>query len=247
MSGSPLAGRAAGISDWLFEAGLGKEAGSYAWRNMKQDALVAFDETYKDKGYDGGFKGLSPLLTGLDKSPNRPRLHLVGHSAGAIVIGNLLNALQRFKLKNLQLGSIHLMAPACTTQFFDKHYGPYLKGKGALKIQDKIYLYNLTDELEFDDTVSANFPLVPSYSHSLLYLVSRAYEDAPGTAIAGMQKYAPSPGPKLEIAYSKSGGITTSKTHGGFDNDVATLTSIMTRILGKKPEKPPKADELTGY
>jgi Papain family cysteine protease len=247
MSSSPLAGRAAGISDWLFEAGLGKEAGSYAWRNMKQDALVAFDETYADKGYDGGFKGLSPLLTGLDKSPKRPKLHLVGHSAGAIVIGNLLSTLQRFKLKNLQLGSIHLMAPACTTQFFDEHYGPYLKGKGALKLQDKIYLYNLTDELEINDTVSANFPLVPSYSHSLLYLVSRAYEDAPGTAIAGMQRYALPQGPKLDIAYSKPGGPTTSRTHGGFDNDVATLTSIMEHILAKKPEKPPKADELTGY
>lgn len=247
MSGSPLAGRAAGISDWLFEAGLGKEAGSYAWRNMKQDAFAAFDEAYEDKGYDGGFRGLAPLLTGLDKSPKRPRLHLVGHSAGAIVIGNLLSALQRFKLKNIQLGGIHLMAPACTTQFFDDHYGPYLKGKGALKLQDKIYLYNLTDELEMHDTVSANFPLLPSYSHSLLYLVSRAYEDAPGTAIAGMQKYALPQGPKLDIAYSKPGGSTTSTTHGGFDNDVATLTTIMARILGKKPEKPPKADELTGY
>ena len=247
ISGSPLAGRTAGFWDFLFEAGIGKEVGSHAWRNMKQDALVAFDEAYKDKGYDGGFRGLSPLLTGLDKSPKRPKLHLVGHSAGAIVIGNLLSALRRFKLKNIELGSIHLMAPACTTQFFNEHYGPYLKAKGALKLQDKIYLYNLSDELEINDTVSADFPLVPSYGHSLLYLVSRAYEDAPETAIAGMQKYALSQGPKLDISYSKTGGSTTSRTHGGFDNDVATMTSIMAHILGKKPEKPPKADELTGY
>jgi hypothetical protein len=247
MSGSPMAGRAGGISDWLFEAGLGKEAGSYAWRNMKQDASAAFNEADAAKGYDGGFRGLSPLFAGLDKSPTRPKLHLVGHSAGAIVIGNLLSALPRFKLKNVELGSIHLMAPACTTQFFNEHYGPYLKGKGALKLRDKIYLYNLTNQLELDDTVSANFPLLPSYSHSLLYLVSRAYEDVPETAIAGMQKYALSPAAKLDIAYSKPGGLSTSKSHGGFDNDVATLTSIMSRILGKKPPLPPKADEVTGY
>ena len=45
-----------------------------------------------------------------------------------------------------------------------------------MKLQDRIYLYNLTDQLEQDDTVSANVPLLPSYSRSLLYLVSRAYE-----------------------------------------------------------------------
>jgi Papain family cysteine protease len=246
MSDSPLAGRAAGISDWLFEAGLGKEAGSYAWRNMKQDASVAFKEI---KGYDGGYEGLSPLFSGLDRSPTRPKLHLVGHSAGAIVLGNLLSALQRFKLKNVELCSIHLMAPACTAEFFNEQFGPYLKGKGALKLQDKIYLYNLTDQLELDDTVSANFPLLPSYSHSLLYLVSRAYKDLPQTPLAGMQRYVkaiPSAA-KLDIAYSKAGGLSTSKSHGGFDNDVATLTSIMSRILGNRVPLPPKTDELTGY
>ena len=44
LSESPAVGRAGGrLSDWLFEAGLGKETGAYAWRNMKQDARVAFD------------------------------------------------------------------------------------------------------------------------------------------------------------------------------------------------------------
>src|SRR5262249_10637177 len=36
LSESPMAGRAGGrLSDWLFEAGLGKETGACAWRNMK--------------------------------------------------------------------------------------------------------------------------------------------------------------------------------------------------------------------
>jgi Papain family cysteine protease len=84
LSESPVAGRAAGrFSDWLFEAGFGKETGSYAWRNMKQDAQSAFGGS---ADYDGGFKGLMPLLGGLDKAPSRPMLHLVGHSAGAIVL-----------------------------------------------------------------------------------------------------------------------------------------------------------------
>jgi hypothetical protein len=214
---------------------------------MKQDALMSFSRRPE---YDGGFRGLSPLLSGLDKAPRRPKLHLVAHSAGAIVLGYLLSALGRFNLNQVELGTIHLMAPACTVAFFKEHYEPYLTGKGAMKLQDSIYLYNLTDQLEQDDTVSANIPLLPSYSRSLLYLVSRAYEQVPSTPLAGMQAYAremPSHS-KLEIAYSNGGGgKTASRSHGGFDNDAATLGTIMSSIRGKPVPHPPKADELTGY
>jgi hypothetical protein len=157
--------------------------------------------------------------------------------------------LRRFKLGKVQLGSIHLMAPACTVDFFKEHYEPFLKGKGALKLLDRIYLYNLTNMLEFNDTVSANFPLLPSYSHSLLYLVSRAYEDRPNMSLAGMQLFVKEmpANAKLQIAYSGQDGKIDSKTHGDFDNDALTLTTIMSRILGKKVPKPPTAEELTGY
>jgi hypothetical protein len=214
---------------------------------MKQDALMAFN---RQSEYDGGFKGLAPLLSGLDDASSRPLLHLVGHSAGAIVLGHLLSALGRFRLGKLELGTVHLMAPACTVDFFKEHYGPYLTGSGAMKLKDRIYLYNMTDALEQSDTVSANFPLVPSYSRSLLYLVSRAYELAPNTPIAGMQAHAAQMPSRsgLVIAYSNgTGGQTASRSHGGFDNDPDTLTTIMTRILGQPVPRPPKADELTGY
>jgi hypothetical protein len=103
--------------------------------------------------------------------------------------------------------------------------------------------------LEFNDTVSANFPLLPSYSHSLLYLVSRAYEDPPNMSLAGMQLFVKEmpANAKLQIAYSGQDGKIDSKTHGDFDNDALTLTTIMSRILGKKVPKPPTAEELTGY
>jgi hypothetical protein len=245
------AGRAAGrISDWLFEVA-GKEIGAYAWRNMKQDANVAFykQDANVNPEYDGGFVGLKPLLSGLDAAAKRPKLHLVGHSAGAIVLGHLLSALRRFKLTNLELGSIHLMAPACTVAFFREHYHPYLAGTGGRKLLDKIYLYNLTDELELDDTVSSSIPLLPAYARSLLYLVSRAYEEKPETPLAGMERYGMPQGAKLDIAYSKckGGKVTASPSHGGFDNDPATISTIMTRIAGKPLKEPPTEDELTGY
>ncbi|WP_416193744.1 C1 family peptidase [Nitrobacter sp. TKz-YC01] len=247
LSESPAGARVGGrFSDWLFEAGLGKEAGSYAWRNMKQDARVAFSG---GDDYNGGIRGLSPLLTALDKSALRPKLHFVGHSAGAIVLGNLLSTLKTFRLKQIELGSIHLMAPACTVDFFNQNYGPYLKDQGALKLRDKVYLYNLTNELELEDTVSAGSNILPSYSHSLLYLVSRAYEDKPGTPLAGMQLFRggmPTHS-RLDIEYSSPKGKTASRTHGGFDNDASTLTTVMSRILGAAAPVPPRNDELMGY
>jgi hypothetical protein len=248
ISKSSAAGRVGGLFDSLYDAGLGKKAGAYAWSNMKQDAQVAFDGS---TDFDGGFKALKPLLEGLNQAQRRPKLHLVGHSAGSIVLGHLLSALGRFQHANLELGSVHLMAPACTVAFFKEHYGPYLGGAGAKKITDRIYLYNLSDELEVNDTVGPDGALsflMPSYSHSLLYLVSRAYETRAETPLAGMELYVGQmPGSaKLKIDYAAN-GVTASTTHGGFDNDVATLSTIMSRILGKQVPLPPTANEVVGY
>lgn len=173
-------------------------------------------------------------------------LHLVGHSAGAIMLGRLLGELGRFGRRNLELGSVHLMAPACTAAFFNDFYGRYAEGEGSLPLRDKIYLYNLRDGLELSDKVGVAG--LPGYGRSLLYLVSRAYEDNAGTPLTGMEVHAGAlpKSDKISISYSQS-ARTASTSHGGFDNDVATLTTIMSRILGKDAAKPPTKDELTGY
>ncbi|MFA1626950.1 C1 family peptidase [Rhizobium mongolense] len=238
------AGRAAGwIGDLLFETGLGKALGSRAWRNMKQDAIAAFD---RHGEYNGGTFGLKPLIQGLAKAKRRPKLHLVGHSAGSIVLGELLGNLDQLEVENLEIASIHLMAPACTTTFFAKRYEPYLLGKGAWKLADRIYLYQMRDTLELADTVATAG--LPGYGRSLLYLVSRAYDDHPNTPLAGMEIFSDRlpKSENLKIERSKS-AATASTTHGGFDNDAATMTTIMTRIAGSKLRKPPAEEELVGY
>jgi len=235
--------RAAGlIGDIIFETGPGKALGSRAWRNMKQDAVAAFSEI---TGYNGGFVGPAPLLGGLDKAEHRPIVHLVGHSAGSIILGQFLGALGRFNLKKFTLGSIHLMAPACTSGFFDEFYGNYLNGNGAVALKDKIYLYNLNKKLELSDTVAINGI---GYGRSLLHLVSRSYEEMPNMPLTGMELFAENlpKSKKLSVNYSNN-AATKSTSHGGFDNDPATLTTIMSHIIGGPVPKPPKKEELLGY
>lgn len=237
-------GRAAGwIGDLLFETGLGKALGSRAWRNMKQDAVAAFD---RHGEYNGGTFGLKPLMQGLANAKRRPKIHLVGHSAGSIVLGELLGNLDQLEVENLEIASIHLMAPACTTTFFAKQYEPYLLGKGAWKLSDKIYLYQMTDSLERADAVAAAG--LPGYSRSLLYLVSRAYEDQPNTPLAGMEIFSSQLARSDLVKIDRSKSATTgSTTHGGFDNNAATMTTIMSRIAGSNLRKPPTEEELVGY
>ena len=59
--------------------------------------------------------------------------------------------------------------------------------------------------------------------------------------ISGMVHNIKNSGKNRVLNVSKRGaktGITCSKNHGGFDNDVATMNSIMTTILGKPPKEP---------
>ena len=54
--------------------------------------------------------------------------------------------------------------------------------------------------------------------------------------------------PGLKFFYSDGDSkVTTSTSHGGFDNDAATLNAIMTTILGAAPEQPFRPDEMEGF
>jgi hypothetical protein len=104
---------------------------------------------------------------------------------------------------------------------------------------DKMDIHNLTDKLELDDTVAG------VYRKSLLCLVSRSFEDGDRLApILGMQKHGKGVTIGLKnvnIQYRKGSKSespkTTSETHGRFDNDEATMNSVLRTILGKKPAK----------
>ncbi|MDU0919638.1 C1 family peptidase [Raoultella ornithinolytica] len=249
FGGISAASDIAGVSfsdDFMYETGPVKAAGSRAWRNMKGDAQAAFSG---DPDYDGGYRGLLPLLKKLDQARvKKIKIHLVGHSAGSIVLGRLLTTFGRFELNTLCIESIHLMAPACTVDFFNEHYQPLLTDKGSIKLNDKIYLYMMQDDLEYKDIVGLPSVPWPKYRHSLLYLVSRAFEERKNMPLAGMEIYKSGmPKGNNLIIYHSQSNETKSTSHGGFDNDLSTMTTILKCIKGGALSHPPREDDMTGY
>jgi pimeloyl-ACP methyl ester carboxylesterase len=199
------------------------------WREMKRGARIGF----KKNGDCGDI--LQSFLQTIRPGQNR-QLHLVGHSTGAILLAYLLRALGKIA-PDLRVSSVHIMAPAATVELYKELYKPLLTAnKFGI---DRMSIYYLKDELERDDSVGP-------YRKSLLYFVSRSFEERIPEKILGMEKYllkAVRPKPSNLILVPSKGKETTkaksaSKTHGGFDNDHYTMNTILRDILQKKPKKP---------
>jgi len=225
--------RTGGISDRLDEVveHLTSRTGRMIWNEMKKDARIAFNE---DAPGTFALKAFLDVLK-VRKPGNRIKLHLVGHSTGAVLIGHLLSSLMRYKAT---IESVSLLAPACTVDFFHQHYLPVLDQVGRLKV-NKLDVYNLHDDLEQDDKVGSKL----LYRKSLLYLVSNAFEDKRPTSLLGMDSFknevkVTARGPNIFRSNGISGNKTRSKSHGGFDNDPFTMNSVLETVLGKKPGEP---------
>lgn len=201
--------------------------GRALWREMKQGASEAFDVAKPGRG-----EALAPIVDLISKATLAGmNIHVVGHSAGAILLGELVTRLTKQAADaSSSVATVSLMAPACTLDFYRRHWDPVADRLGI-----SFATYVLNDKLEKGDTVGP-------YQKSILYLVSRAFEEAPETPILGMVDYliresggASSLGSTSRFV-SKGplkGAPTTATTHGGFDDDVTTLNHIMSRITGK--------------
>lgn len=211
--------------------------GKALWDEMKENAVRA-----SEKG--GG------LLTVLDqvvrlKARNKAlKVHMVGHSAGSILLGGLVRAMGA---RGIPVETCTLWAPACTLEFYRKNYLPAIRN-GSLS---RFAVFTLTDRAEQDDHC-ANI-----YHKSLLYLVAHAFEetmrqptfrrkgDAPGgESILGMQKWIEHGLTKAERpedwvrspndAAMGQRDAARAIAHGSFDDDEATLKATLARILDRK-------------
>ena len=226
------------VTDKLIEDAVRKPV-TAIWDEMKRDARVPFEAA----GH-----GLHTIQTFAEAlAGSGKQIHLVGHSTGAVLLGYLLDALDGLEVSDL-ISSCSLMAPACTVDFYRRHYHPRLgktTGNGKAVRLPKLALYCLSDRLELDDNVAY------AYRKSLLYLVSRALERERNKPLLGMERdhKKVKKGPGLKVIISKGGktGRSTSESHGGFDNDANTLNDIMKGILARKPPRPFTKTELKGF
>ena len=229
------------FSDKLIEKA-GRRPGRAIWREMKRGATSPFK-----KGM-AGTQTVHAFLDAFDKPDARAKkVHIVGHSTGAILLAALLNALKG-KSKSLEeIYTCALMAPACTHDDFNNIYRPLLVKSATSPWIKLLVIYNLTDNLELRDTVT------PFYHKSLLYLVSNSFEEKMEMPILGMQKFNGHFGPmpnqstfRIEVSDGSQNADTTtaSEKHGRFDNDRFTMNNILHTILDEHPTHPFSDDDL---
>lgn len=201
--------------------------GALLWSEMKQnaDAISASPESGATLLYEA-FQREGTL------GKEKVRLHLIGHSAGAILHCHLA---QRMAQAGWQFGAVAFMAPAATTELFQATLLPLINGRKV----GRYHQFHLSDTAERQDrTCSA----LLGYSRSLLYLVSRSFEGRREAPILGMETHFRA---QVEGALSAGTfGTTTapcaesgSTSHGGFDEDEATLASVL-GLIAQQAERP---------
>lgn len=185
---------------------------------------------------------------------NRPlQLHLVGHSAGSIVLGHLLD---RLAVSQVKVAGCTLFAPACTVAFATEKY---LDKNTSIFDSRQLHLHHLTDKQEKDDDLLKLGP-VTLYGKSLLYLVSRALDDVRKVPLLGMERahdpqhftedqwdrshlrhlqdwhgrfprsnLHPVPMPHVPVNREAK---TSQATHGSFDNNIEVMTQTIERVKG---------------
>lgn len=243
------AGAASDLTDWVIEK-LTRIPGRAIWREMKRGAKSPFGTPSEEPGIDNaGSRTLAAFLDALAAAPDdrKKTIHIVGHSTGGILLAYFLEALLAIDPER-EVATCALMAPACTLDLFKSHYLPLLRAGESRRI-GRTAVYNLTNRLERDDTVTA------AYRKSLLYLVSKAFEEEHKAPILGMQKYRRElrfpPNTRLNFFYSDgttgSRVRTASTTHGGFDNDLYTMNDILKRIVGSSKVVRPFTEEDLAY
>ena len=232
--------RAGGAGDWWDKAveRASHTLGYALWKEMRADAERAFEADA------AGTYTLAVLIEELAKLPasKRPRLHLVGHSAGSILFAHLLarwSALQGPAFENLIL-----FAPACTCALYESHIYPALKAKTLAHLHH----FHLDEKRELADNVAQ------IYRKSLLYLVSRSFQEHNAVVpIMGMESAArmlKTTGVSQRLLQYNTRDhthLTNAMSHGGFDNDKLTMNTTLQLVLGHAPRQLFADEHMKGY
>ncbi|MFG6485067.1 C1 family peptidase [Roseateles sp. BYS78W] len=247
---------AAEAKDRAIEA-VGRQFARGIWGEMRENAE---DGATPGHVLDLAARMLRELRDTLAKSGRTLEIHLIGHSAGSILLGHLLGRLGGSGGTSVvPAASCELYAAACSSAFAVQHYGAAQQA-GVLSLQ-ALRLHVLTDANERADGLPTAERDI--YGKSLLYLVSRALDDIRKQPLLGMERALVEPDPawkedqwagpayddvlawqKLWPAGTLLNRVTTPKvrttktgdqiaaSHGSFDNNIDVLTGTLERIRG---------------
>lgn len=207
--------------------------GGIIWSTMKKDTSDSF-------GPDGQAHGGTAFLEALRQASERrhtPRVVLVGHSAGAVYISELIKKADELLPDEFKFEVVFL-APASTFKLIAGMVADFPHRISGFR------MFSMTDGNEKGDA------LVPVlYPHSLLYFVSGVVESEVDMPIVGMHRFYDSDAfpesrfPAVEtfrayLAQVADGAVwsitddagpgknSTSLKHGDFDNDELTVASV---------------------
>ena len=205
--------------------------GEKIWSGMKWSAGESVKPT------TGGALYVAQRLSAFVKGRVDVGLHAVGHSAGSIFHAHFLPAALQEKAPAFR--TVHFLAPASRVDLFkEKLLGLLGKGIGHLT------LFTMAKDFEKDDTCAG------VYRKSLLYLIYYALEAERETPILGLEEslrddlvlrerlgLGPQANPLAEVVFSRTASSEGSRasqatSHGGFDDDPATMNSVLRRIKG---------------
>ncbi|MDW8123142.1 MAG: C1 family peptidase [Geminicoccaceae bacterium] len=238
--------------EWLAGIGLPRAL----WVEMKENGAAATEER-------GALRLAAEALAQLRRKRPDLELHLVGHSAGSILLGRFLAPLSEHAF---DVASLHLFAPACTMGFAAETFAA-AAGRRRRKTIDprRTAIWVLSDDNERRDSVGP-------YGKSLLYLVSRALERRQRAPLLGLEAaWDPSVAPEREPVdlddpgrlrwlelwaegpaplvvrepCLSDGARPIAATHGAFDNSVEVVGALLRAVLGAEPKVPP--NELSGF
>ena len=233
---SLLAGARAmrGLSDFAdaqIEALARKFHAEKIWTGMKENARRAVEPD------GGGTYTAGKLATFCKAHAADVEVHAAGHSAGAIFHAFLLPVALDAGVP--AIATLHYLAPAIRVDTFMQRLSSRLgNGIGPLT------MYTMRDTFERADDVGG------FYHKSLLYLIHHALEDQRETHLVGLELsvrsdlrlkrlfgITPSGAQALgEVVWStttQGSGRSASRStsHGGFDDDPATMNSVVRRVL----------------
>lgn len=152
-----------------------KKLGGDQWSQMKQNAEAASIAGFTPRGLLEMADNLKKLVG--DLGATHIELHLIGHSAGSLINGHLIQLLWS---RGLPISTSTLLAPACTLDFANRTYRKVMEN-GGLK-RENFHLHIMSDKREQADNV------IRVYNKSLLYLVSRSYEELQRMPLLGMAR-----------------------------------------------------------